>query len=83
MFFLDDKQYIPICPKCGKWYDATLLGVDQDTYLKEVDVQKDVYNNNGKKIGYINDTKLTRLTRYIGYYKCNRCGKEYMHVTRH
>ena len=81
--FIYSIKYIPICPKCGKWYDATLLSVDRDTYLKEMDVQRNVYNNSGKKIGHFNDTKLSLGTQQTGYYKCNRCGKEYVHVARY
>ncbi len=76
-------QQTPICPECGTWFDNTILDTESDSYLKEEAVQRDVYNNSGEKIGHFNDTKISIGIQQTGYYKCNRCGKEYMHVTRH
>ena len=76
-------QQTPICPECGAWFDNTILDTESDSYLKEEAVQRNVYNNSGEKIGHFNDTQISIGIQQTGYYKCNRCGKEYMHVTRH
>lgn len=83
LYVIMDKRLVADrCPHCGSWNRGEWLEIiDHSSWdsLEDVNVKKDIYNNNGKKIGYFEDTE-TQLKHYSitkGFRKCSKCGGEY------
>lgn len=81
-FIFLDKIIADKCPHCGSWNRGKWLEIkyhDSWDSLDDVEVTKDIYNNNGKKIGYIKGTEKELVNHSItsGTRKCSKCGGEY------
>ena len=69
---------IRMCPKCHSINRSTALEtLIKREYTEETTVKKDIHNNSGKVVGYIEESKDIECTEYLKRYKCNECGHIY------
>jgi len=66
------------CPKCHSINRSTEIEtLAEREYTEEITVKKDIHNNSGKVVGYIEESEDIECTEYLKRYKCNECGHIY------
>lgn len=73
------KNSADICPNCGEWNRIEYLEeLDRDDYKQRVDVERDIHNKEGEKIGSYDASEVRDFTTYTDRYRCKACGKSYI-----
>lgn len=66
-----------VCPDCGEWNSMELVKtLAQNNYKQRVDVERDIRNKEGKKIGSYDASEIHDFTDRVIVLKCKVCGKE-------
>ncbi len=72
--FFSMRDETIICPNCHSWNKFTTKKVDVEHYVSTENIQRNVYNKRGDRIGYFDDTVDVNRVRYHGQFKCKKCG---------
>ena len=72
--FISIRARSIICPNCHSWNKFTTKKVDVEHYVSTENIQRNVYNKRGDRIGYFDDTVDVNRVRRHGQFKCKKCG---------